>query len=64
MEKIIALSPVYTEDSNNLKKASLNSPYQLSRWALIKANPSWCSGLYTYDAEKALKVIVESCIEN
>lgn len=33
-------------------------------WALIEANPAWCSGLYACDAEKALKVIVESCIKN
>ncbi|MDQ1095395.1 MULTISPECIES: ATP-grasp domain-containing protein [Chryseobacterium] len=30
-------------------------------WALIEANPAWCSGLYACDAEKALEVIVESC---
>ncbi|MGG5210242.1 ATP-grasp domain-containing protein [Chryseobacterium sp. MIQD13] len=33
-------------------------------WALIEANPAWCSGLYACDAEKALEVIVESCIKN
>jgi len=33
-------------------------------WALIEANPSWCSGLYACDAEKALEVIVESCVKN
>ncbi|MGU3373799.1 ATP-grasp domain-containing protein [Chryseobacterium sp. M5A1_1a] len=33
-------------------------------WALIEANPAWCSGLYACDAEKALTVIVESCIKN
>ncbi|SHL83255.1 ATP-grasp domain-containing protein [Chryseobacterium polytrichastri] len=33
-------------------------------WALIEANPAWCSGLYACDAEKALKVIVESCVKN
>ncbi len=32
MKNIVALSPMYTEDSNNLKKASLNSPYDLSRF--------------------------------
>lgn len=33
-------------------------------WALIEANPAWCSGLYACDAEKALEVIVASCIKN
>ncbi|MGH1516011.1 ATP-grasp domain-containing protein [Chryseobacterium sp. JK1] len=33
-------------------------------WALIEANPAWCSGLYACDAEKALQVIVQSCIKN
>ncbi|UEQ76465.1 ATP-grasp domain-containing protein [Chryseobacterium arthrosphaerae] len=33
-------------------------------WALIEANPAWCSGLYACDAEKALEVIVKSCIKN
>ncbi|MGD1320177.1 ATP-grasp domain-containing protein [Chryseobacterium sp. 2R14A] len=33
-------------------------------WALIEANPAWCSGLYDCDAAKALEVIVESCIKN
>lgn len=33
-------------------------------WALIEANPAWCSGLYACDAEKALDVIVESCVKN
>lgn len=33
-------------------------------WALIEANPAWCSGLYACDAEKALEVIVNSCIKN
>lgn len=33
-------------------------------WALIEANPAWCSGLYACDAEKALEVIVESCMKN
>ncbi|MCU7615849.1 ATP-grasp domain-containing protein [Chryseobacterium sp. PBS4-4] len=32
MKNIIALSPIYTEDSNNLKKASINSPYELNRF--------------------------------
>ncbi|MCD9617625.1 hypothetical protein [Chryseobacterium gleum] len=32
MKNIVALSPMYTEDSNNLKKASLNSSYELSRF--------------------------------
>lgn len=32
-------------------------------WALIEANPAWCSGLYDCDAEKALEVVVESCIK-
>ncbi len=33
-------------------------------WALIEANPAWCSGLYACNPEKALEVIVESCIKN
>lgn len=33
-------------------------------WTLIEANPAWCSGLYACDAEKALEVIVKSCIKN
>ncbi|UKB85238.1 ATP-grasp domain-containing protein [Chryseobacterium sp. MEBOG06] len=33
-------------------------------WALIEANPAWCSGLYSCDAEKALEVVVKSCIKN
>ncbi|WP_265131388.1 ATP-grasp domain-containing protein [Chryseobacterium oranimense] len=33
-------------------------------WALIEANPAWCSGLYVCDAEKALEVIVESCVKS
>jgi hypothetical protein len=33
-------------------------------WALIEANPAWCSGLYACDAKKALEVIVKSCIKN
>lgn len=33
-------------------------------WALIEANPAWCSGLYACDAEKALEVIVASCVKN
>lgn len=33
-------------------------------WALIEANPAWCSGLYACDTEKALEVIVESCVKN
>ena len=33
-------------------------------WALIEANPAWCSGLYACDAEKTLEVVVESCIKN
>lgn len=33
-------------------------------WALIESNPAWCSGLYACDAEKAIEVIVESCIKN
>ena len=33
-------------------------------WALIEANPAWCSGLYACDAEKALEVIVKSCVKN
>jgi hypothetical protein len=33
-------------------------------WALIEANPAWCSGLYACNAEKALEVIVKSCIKN
>lgn len=33
-------------------------------WALIEANPAWCSGLYNCDAEKALEVVVKSCIKN
>ena len=32
MKNIIALSPMYTEDSNNLKKASINSSYELNRF--------------------------------
>lgn len=32
-------------------------------WALIEANPAWCSDLYTCDAEKALEVIVKSCFK-
>lgn len=32
-------------------------------WALIEANPAWCSGLYACDAKKALEVIVKSCIK-
>jgi hypothetical protein len=32
MKNIIALSPMYTEDSNSLKKASLNSLYELNRF--------------------------------
>lgn len=32
MKKLVALSPMYTEDSNILKKASLSSPYELSRF--------------------------------
>jgi len=32
MKNIIALSPIYTEDSNNLKKASINSSYELNRF--------------------------------
>jgi hypothetical protein len=32
MKNIIALSPIYTDDSNNLKKASINSPYELNRF--------------------------------
>lgn len=32
-------------------------------WALIEANPAWCSGLYACDAVKALEVIVESCVK-
>lgn len=33
-------------------------------WTLIEANPAWCSGLYDCDAEKALEVIVKSCVKN
>ncbi|WP_126653998.1 ATP-grasp domain-containing protein [Chryseobacterium aureum] len=33
-------------------------------WALIEANPAWCSGLYACDAKAALEVIVKSCIKN
>lgn len=33
-------------------------------WALIESHPAWCSGLYACNAEKALEVIVESCIKN
>ncbi|PJJ62774.1 ATP-grasp domain-containing protein [Chryseobacterium geocarposphaerae] len=33
-------------------------------WALIEANPAWCSGLCDCDAKKALEVVVESCIKN
>jgi len=33
-------------------------------WALIEANPAWCSGLYDCDAEKVLEVVVESCVKN
>ncbi|WP_292008831.1 ATP-grasp domain-containing protein [Chryseobacterium sp.] len=33
-------------------------------WALIEANPAWCSGLYACDPEKALEVIAKSCIKN
>ncbi|ANF49531.1 hypothetical protein A0O34_02725 [Chryseobacterium glaciei] len=33
-------------------------------WALIEANPAWCSGLYNCNAETALEVIVDSCIKN
>lgn len=33
-------------------------------WALIEANPAWCSGLYACDAQKALEVIVKSCIKH
>jgi hypothetical protein len=33
-------------------------------WALIEANPAWCSGLYACDAEIALEVIVASCSKN
>lgn len=33
-------------------------------WALIEANPAWCSGLYACDAEKVIEVIVKSCIKN
>ncbi|AZA93079.1 Uncharacterised protein [Chryseobacterium nakagawai] len=32
-------------------------------WALIEANPAWCSGLYACDAEKALEVVVNSCVK-
>ncbi|MDW9381914.1 ATP-grasp domain-containing protein [Chryseobacterium sp. JV558] len=71
MRNIIVLSPIYTEDSNNLKKASLPPAIVLDfgiikgkGWALIEANPAWCSGLYACDAEKALEVIVKSCIKN
>jgi hypothetical protein len=32
MKNLVALSPMYTEDSNTLKKASLNSPYELNRF--------------------------------
>ncbi|KFF21042.1 ATP-grasp domain-containing protein [Chryseobacterium sp. JM1] len=32
-------------------------------WALIEANPAWCSGLYACNAEKVLEVIVESCVK-
>ncbi len=30
-------------------------------WALIEANPAWCSGLYACDPTKALEVIIKSC---
>ncbi|MCU7618843.1 ATP-grasp domain-containing protein [Chryseobacterium sp. PBS4-4] len=33
-------------------------------WALIEANPAWCSGLYASNAKKALDVIIKSCIKN
>ncbi|WP_294321897.1 ATP-grasp domain-containing protein [uncultured Chryseobacterium sp.] len=33
-------------------------------WALIEANPAWCSGLYACDAEIALEVIIAGCIKN
>lgn len=33
-------------------------------WGLIEANPAWCSGLYACDAEKALGVIIKSCVKN
>lgn len=32
MKKLVALSPMYTEDSNILKRASLGSPYELNRF--------------------------------
>lgn len=33
-------------------------------WALIEANPAWCSGLYACNPSKALEVIVKSCQPN
>ncbi len=32
MKKLVALSPMYTKDSNILKKASIGSSYELSRF--------------------------------
>lgn len=32
MKNIVALSPIYTADSNNLKRAAINSTYELNRF--------------------------------
>ena len=32
-------------------------------WALIEANPAWSSGIYECDPDKALDVILNSCID-
>uniref|UniRef100_UPI0035C75C5A hypothetical protein n=1 Tax=Chryseobacterium sp. TaxID=1871047 RepID=UPI0035C75C5A len=63
MKNLIALSPMYTEDSNNLKKASLNSPYELSRF-----NAKWnvpeefrADVIAVYGEDIYAEIVAEQC---
>lgn len=63
MKNIIALSPIYTEDSNNLKKASINSPYELNRF-----NAKWnvpeefrADVIAVYGEDIYAEIVAEQC---
>ncbi|MDQ1162970.1 hypothetical protein QE422_003338 [Chryseobacterium sp. SORGH_AS 447] len=44
--------------------SNIHRGQQYPEKSMIEANPALHSGLYVCDTEKALEVIVESCIKN
>lgn len=63
MKNLVALSPIYTEDSNNLKKASLSSPYELNRFNAKWNVPEEFRGdvIAVYGEDIYAEIVAEQC---